>query len=105
MAKSRELLKETLRYYLGSDRTYFEPPSDTEMEYPCIIYQYEGEHNIFAGNTRFITYDQYIITVVTYDPDNTIYRRLLNAPEFPYIKYDRRYKSDGLIHDVLFLYW
>lgn len=105
MARPREHLREILRYYLGSDNTYFEPPNDAQMNYPCIVYHFEGEQTMRADNGRYVVSDRYTIKVISRNSDNKIYLRLLNAKEFFHISYDRRYMEDNLVHDVLILYW
>lgn len=96
-------MDQILRTILGSDNVYFEPPPDIIMRYPCIVYSVEDAYTIRADNRAYNNTRLYQITSITKNPDTDIIEDILNS--FEKCSYDRRFKSDNLIHDVFRLYF
>lgn len=86
----------------GEDHCYFEPPSDIEMKYPCIVYNYVNDLDEYADNIHYKSSRRYTITVIDEDPDSEIPSRLKNLS---YCMSDRNFASDGLSHFVYTLYY
>lgn len=84
------------------DHCYFEPPSGKDMYYPCIVYHYTNDDDIFADNIHYRRSKRYTVTVIDEDPDSKIPDRL---KELPYCTSDRNFASDGLRHFVHTLYF
>jgi hypothetical protein len=81
---------------------YFQPPSNIQMTYPCIVYKRSSEEVHFADNYRFDQYLQYEVTVIDRDPDSPIPGSVVTLP---YVRYERHFATDDLNHDVFNLYW
>lgn len=100
MAKPRTKLSEVLHRICG--KVYYQPPTGTEICYPCIIYELDRPDVKFADNTSYVVYDQYSIKYITRDPDdNTRYQFMMIehcSSESPYI-------SENLYHYPFRLYW
>lgn len=72
------------------------------MKYPCIVY---GLDDIYSQNADNISYNnkrQYQVICIGKDPDTDIPEKIL---ELEMSSYERRFKSDTLIHDVIRLYY
>lgn len=85
----------------GYDHCYFEPPSNTQIFYPCIIYNYINDKDEYADNVIYRSFKRYKVTVIDADPDSKIPERMKSLP---YCSSDRNYTSDGLKHFVYTLY-
>ncbi len=99
---SRLELQSTLEKLLGLKHVYYQPPESLRMEYPAIVYSKSKIDTEKANNSTYLTRKRYDITVIDKRPDNPVIDKLM---ELPYCSYDRSYKSDGLNHDVLTLYY
>ncbi len=95
-------LQNKLEELLGSKNVYYQPPESLKMEYPAIIYSKSRVETTKADNSTYLKNIRYDITVLDKRPDNPVIDKLM---DLPYCSYDRTYKSDGLNHDVLSLYY
>lgn len=95
-------LHDILCNVLGSRNCYFEPPTDFEMLYPCIVYNYTNDQDSFADNLHFISYKRYTITIIDSDPDSVIPDRL---KQLSYCSSDRNFATEGLNHFVFTLFF
>lgn len=86
----------------GGSHCYFEAPSDDEMKYPCIKYNYADNLDDYADNSRYISFKRYVVTLIDEDPDSKIQERLISLP---YCKLDRIFAKNGLSHFVYILYY
>lgn len=86
------------RQILGNNNTYFRPPRDMHLNYPCVIYKLYDFDITKADNIDYIRNKQYELTYVTRDADDIIPEVLLD--EFKYIRFTRHYFSDGLDYYV-----
>lgn len=81
---------------------YFQPPADFKMKYPCIRYQRDDVHTIFADNALYKSKKRYLVTVIDEDADSDIPDKVA---ELPLCSFDRFYTADSLNHDVFNLYF
>ena len=72
-------LSEKLRRILGSTHVYFQPPSNTTMEYPCFVYHLEEPDVSYADNGAYRVTDKYFIQYITDDPDDTKQEDMLTS--------------------------
>lgn len=98
--KLQTLLEETSG--LDEADVHFQPPTGTEMRFPCITYSRSREAKRFADNLPFHVYQGYTVTVIHKDPDNDIRTKIA---ALPYCSFDRWYATDGLNHDVYTLFF
>lgn len=96
-------LHDILLDVLGSDHVYYEPPSGIQLEYPCMVYHYTNDRNVFADNIRYQSSKRYTITIIDSDPDSTIPDRLKD--KLPYCQLDRKFSADGLSNYVFTLFF
>lgn len=98
----RSDLQTLLEMVLGSDRVYFQPPPNVQMEYPCIVYQRDFQQTEFADNTAYSHMKRYQVTAISRDPDSPVPDYLR---ELRFCSYDRFYTAEGLNHDVFKLFF
>lgn len=102
-AKNRRIeLQRLLEDILGSEQVYFQPPTNIQLQYPAIVYDYTRDNDSYANNALYRTLRSYTITVIDRDPDSDIGERIR---ALPLCTRDRRYIADSLNHDVLNLYY
>lgn len=87
---------------LAEEDVHFQPPTGTEMRYPCIVYSRNREAKQFADNLPYRSAMGYTVTVIHKDPDNDIRSKVA---ALRYCGYDRWYAADGLNHDVYTLFF
>lgn len=87
---------------LGSENVYFQPPSNLQMVYPCIIYKRDDISTIHANNFPYKHKKRYQVTTVDVNPDSNIHDKLA---DLPFCAYERSFSADNLNHDVFNLYF
>lgn len=98
MARSRAELSVIL--HTLCDNVYFQPPE--VLTYPCIVYKRVGKNYEHADNDKYLTRNEYVVTVIDRDPDSTISE---NISKLKYCKLDTAFQADNLNHDVYKLYF
>jgi hypothetical protein len=82
---------------------YFQPPSNVQMEYPCIVYQREFGDTKFASDLPYRHTRRYTVTIISRNPDNEeIYDKVA---ALPMCTYNRFYVAETLNHDVFYLFF
>lgn len=97
MDDNRIELQTLLEEVLGSKQVYFQPPSSIRMKYPAIVYSRSNIENLPANDSVYIQRYSYTITVMDYDPDSEIVKKISMIPR---IRFSNHFTSDGLNHDV-----
>lgn len=88
---------------LGStDAVYFQPPSNIEMTYPCIVYERDYASDQHADNKLYRHTKRYQVTFIGEDPDSNVPDKLA---ELPMSKFARHFAADDLNHDVYNIYY
>ena len=82
---------------------YFQPPTGTHIEYPCVVYSKDSGDSLYADNRSYRYTQRYQVTVITRDPDCEFPKRLLDR--FPMCRMDRQFVKDNLYHNILILYY
>lgn len=81
---------------------YFQPPSNVEMQFPCILYTRDDSYSEFAGNRPYIHAKRYQVTVVDRNPDSPLPDQV---EELPYCRFARFFAADELNHWVFNLFF
>lgn len=102
MAQSRLLLDQILSDLTGVQKAYFQPPSGTQMVYPCIVYQRSSSNVLSADNIAYRFKKGYSVMVIDRDPDSLIPDQV---EALPHTRFDRFYVADGLNHFVYQLFF
>lgn len=95
-------LQALLEEILGSDKVYFQPPTNITLVYPCIIYKRDTTVTRFADNAPYRNTKRYQVTVIDRDPDSDIPDKVA---ELPVCLFNRFYTADNLNHDVFNLFF
>ena len=107
MAQNRLQFQAILETLLGEDEdkkllVYFQPPDNTELSYPCIVYEREPASTQFADNRPYRFTQRYQVTVIDQDPDSEIFDAVARLPM---TTHDRWFATDNLNHDVFTTYF
>lgn len=95
-------LHQILKNILGSNNVYFQPPSNTHINYPCIIYERSDIDTKHANNIIYLSMVRYSIKLIGRNPESELVNKIL---ELPYCSYDRFYTADSLNHDAFTIYY
>lgn len=81
---------------------YFQPPANVQMEYPAVKYERNRADSKFADNVPYSKTNQYSITLISQNPDETIFEALA---ALPMCVHERHYVAENLNHDVFNIYF
>jgi hypothetical protein len=94
----RSSFQSLLEAFVGTGgNVYFQPPSNVQMTYPCIVYQRDTADTIFANNKPYRNTKRYQVTVIDRNPDSEIPDRVASMP---LTTHNRFFVAEGLNHDV-----
>ena len=99
---TRLALQSLLEALVGTDNVYFQPPSNVQMEYPCVVYQRDRASTLFAGNNPYQYVKRYQVTVISKDPDSDIPDKVAALPMCVHARF---FTAKNLNHDVFTLYF
>jgi hypothetical protein len=98
----RESLDAILREIVGDDgTTYFQPPANISMQYPCIVYERDNASLKSADNVPYAWTQRYQVTVIDHNPDSGWIQKVA---ALPMSSFSRHFATSGLNHDVFVLY-
>lgn len=86
----------------GECRVYFQPPSNVEMEYDCIVYERSKIDADHADNRPYRLTDRYQLTYIYRNPDSDLVHKIASLPM---CSHERHFTADNLNHDVFNLYF
>lgn len=95
-------LQALLEELLASDHVYFQPPKNTRMEYPCIVYSRSDRDTRHANNLPYKDRKRYQVTVISSDPDSEIPEKIA---ALPLCRFEQHFTADHLNHDVYQLFF
>lgn len=81
---------------------YFQPPSNVEMTYPCIVYNRDSARTDHADNKPYRHKKRYSVTVIDRSPNSALYDPIAALPSSAF---NRFYTADNLNHDVFTIYF
>lgn len=84
------------------DNVYFQPPANTSMSYPCILYPFDYILTDHADNTPYKSTTRYQVTVIDEDPDSEIRDKVAALPMCAFSRY---FATDNLNHYVFDIYF
>jgi hypothetical protein len=79
------------------DHVYFQPPSNIQLVYPCIIYKRDFADTKFADDIPYANTTRYMVTVIDREADSVIPPKVA---ALPMTLFNRYYSADELHHDV-----
>lgn len=95
-------LQTLLESKLTTDKVYFQPPSNVQMEYPCIVYNLDNYNTKYASNQLYNYKKRYSVTVIDRNPDSNTPDKILTIP---LCSFNRAFITDGLNHTVFTLFF
>lgn len=81
---------------------YFQPPTNVQVNYPAIVYNRDYRATQFADNKPYRGTIRYQLTVIDPNPDSLIPELVAKLPQSIYV---RHYTTQGLNHDILYVYF
>jgi hypothetical protein len=81
---------------------YFQPPTNIQLKYPCIVYKRDFADTKFADNEPYAHKRRYMVTVIDQNPDSEIPGKVA---ALPMSVFNRFYTVDNLNHDVYSIYF
>jgi hypothetical protein len=84
------------------DNVYFQPPTNVQLQYPCIIYNRDFADTKFADDKPYSHMLRYMIMVIDPNPDSEIPSKIA---ALPMSLFNRFYTADNLNHDVYNVYF
>lgn len=100
---SRLELQRKLENILGSKNVYFQPPENLKMRYPCFVYEPYVGYEPYANNKTYLNLPGYLLTIIDADPESVLKNEVKDS--FQYCRWNRRFVSDNLNHDVYIIYY
>lgn len=95
-------LQALLEGVLETRNVYFQPPSNVQLQYPCIVYAQDSAKTEFAGNKPYSYTKRYQVTVISRNPDTTTPDKIAMLP---LSNLSRIFTADNLHHYVFNLYF
>ena len=94
-------LQSTLEAF-GGVSVYFQPPDTIRMSYPAIVYNRDYQKDDHADNIPYKRCRRYQVMVIDRDPDSAIPDKV---SALPMSKYVRHFTTEGLNHDIYYVYF
>lgn len=85
-----------------TENVYFQPPTNVQLQYPCIIYKRDFAETKFADDIPYNHVLRYMVIVIDRDPDSEIPGKVASLPM---CLFNRFYTADNLNHDVFNVYY
>ena len=85
-----------------TEHVYFQPPSNAQIQFPCILYVREGSSVDHANNELYRHARQYQITAVDRNPDTELADEI---EALPYTAFQRFFVAEDLNHYVFTLFF
>lgn len=95
-------LRALLKSFADVGTTYFQPPENIEMSFPCTLYKRDSSSTTYADNLKYRHKKRWQITHICRDPDCPF---LDSFEALPLCEFDRSFTSDDLNHTVFNLYF
>lgn len=85
-----------------TEHVYFQPPTNVQLEYPCIVYARDFAETAFADDIPYRHTLRYSVTVIDRNPDSDIPGKVA---AMPMCLFNRFFTADNLNHDVYSLFF
>jgi len=85
-----------------AEAVYFQPPTNSQIDYPCIVYRLDDHRADYADNGKYDSHKRYQVTVIDRNPDSELPDRVF---ELPTCQFDRFFTAEGLNHWVYNLFF
>lgn len=99
MNRREETIKPQLQAICSN--LYFQPPTGTDMEFPCIVYSRMRIDQKKADNIKYKSDVVYKVIVIDRDPDSSIVDAVSQLPN---TKHTQFYTKNNFNYDVFTMY-
>ena len=99
---SRQELALILKDVMEDNATYFQPPEDVKLIYPCLIYTLQSLEHRTANDAKYNKYRRYTLLLISRDKDEPLVDKI---EDLPFCSHQNHYVSDNLYHDAFTLYY
>lgn len=100
MARPRQELQNELKKL--TDQVWFQPPENTIMKYPAIVYTLDASYDLYADGEKFNTWNRYELTIISRNPDEPLLQEVL---KLQHTSFDTSFRMDNLNHYQVTLYY
>ena len=97
-----KVLRGIVKQRCGRENVYYQPPTGTKMQYPCICYELDRLRNLHANDKVYRQTVHYTITVIDPKPDSEMTAAVSLLEKSTH---DRHFVSDNLYHDVFSVWY
>ncbi len=104
MARERVEMHQMLKKLFPENQephVYFQPPQNTKIIYPCMIYKLSDMPQKWANNLPYHWERAYELTYITQDPNDPMAEKLIALRE---TKFNRYFSADNLHHFVYIIF-
>lgn len=101
--KTWSQLREVLKEIMGDYDVWYQPPENTKLKYPCIVFENSTGLSQFADNKPYLKTKRYTVTLMTRTADNDFYKDKLM--DLPMCTFDREFRNDGIVNTVFNMYY
>ena len=81
--------------------SYYQPPNNITLSYPCIIYRRIRRDDYYANDKKYFGRQGYMVTVIDSNPDSTLPDKVL---DLDFSRWENEYVNDNLYHTVFTVY-
>ena len=87
---------------IGGKNVYYQPPENTSIKYPAVIYSRDNINNTHADDSVYKQDDKYSIMVISKQVDDPIIDKISKLSG---CQYDRNFIKDNLYHTSFSIYY
>lgn len=102
MRDRRVELQRKLENLLGSRFVYFQPPTGTRLQYPCIVYFLDHANDVHADSKIYRRLYRYSLTYITKNPEDPMRDKI---DDLMYCSFNRFFTADNLNHYNYTIYY
>lgn len=84
------------------EHTYFQPPSNAAMVFPCITYERSTINTNHANDKPYLHDRRYTVTVIDKDPDSALVTAVAELPKSRHASF---FVANQLNHDVFDIFF
>lgn len=82
---------------LGTDQAFFQPPTGTQLAYPCIVYDLDRTDVIFADDRPYRLTSRWQLTLITKKAIEPVFSKIIHLPT---CTHTRTFRADQLYHHL-----
>lgn len=99
---NRKDLQHTLESVDSELHVYYHPPSNVQLQYPCLVYQLERIRQVMGNNRPYLRNRSYSALLITQGPNDDLVDKIL---DLPYVRHNRSYRADNLQHESFTIHY